>query len=195
MAGLLKLESGHLEIDSQSIKCIRKKTGLVLQSHGLFPWKSVWENVSLGLKVRNVDSHIMKQEVSLLLKELDIYGHKDKYIKELSGGERQRVAIARSLAIKPDLLLMDEPTSSLDAITKEDFQRLVLQLYKNHDLTMVFVTHDIEEAVFLGKKIIVMEDGEIKRELDNPLFGKERVRNDLSFYEMCLKVREILGET
>ncbi|WP_432664714.1 ABC transporter ATP-binding protein [Wukongibacter baidiensis] len=194
LAGLLELESGQIEIDRQGIKCIRKKIGLVLQSHGLFPWKTVRDNVSLGLKVRKVDSKIIKEEVSMLLKELNIYDHKDKYINELSGGQRQRVAIARSLAIKPELLLMDEPTSSLDAITKEDFQKLVLRLYKNHDLTMVFVTHDIEEAVFLGQKIIVMEDGEIKRELDNPLFGNERIRNELDFYKMCLKVRETLGE-
>lgn len=195
LAGLLKPENGQVEIDGKINEDIRKETGVILQNHGLFPWKTVWENVSLGLKVRDINPNTIKKEVSTVLKELNIYDKKDRYPNELSGGQKQRVAIARSIVTKPDLMLMDEPTSSLDAITKEYFQKQILKLYKTYDLTMVFVTHDIEEAVFLGQKIIIMKDGEIKKEIQNDLFGNEKIRNEITFYEMCLRVRDILGES
>lgn len=195
LAGLLKPENGQVEIDGKINEDIRKETGVILQNHGLFPWKTVWENVSVGLKVRDINHNTIKKEVSAVLKELNIYDKRDRYPNELSGGQKQRVAIARSIVTKPDLMLMDEPTSSLDAITKEDFQKQILKLYKTHDLTMVFVTHDIEEAVFLGQKIIIMKDGEIKKEIQNDLFGNEKIRNEITFYEMCLRVRDIMGES
>ncbi len=195
LAGLLQPENGQVEIDNKLITGIRKETGVILQNHGLFPWKTVWQNVSLGLKIRRKKPNFIKKEVATILKKLDIFEQKDKYLNQLSGGQKQRVAIARSIAIKPDLLLMDEPTSSLDAITKEDFQKKILKLYKNQDLTMVFVTHDIEEAVFLGQKIIIMEAGKIKREISNDLFGNESIKKEIDFYKICLEVRDILGES
>jgi NitT/TauT family transport system ATP-binding protein len=194
LAGLIVISGGTIEIEGEKVRSTRKDTGLILQNHGLFPWKNVWENASLGLKIRKEEKETMTENVESLLKKLGIYQYKDRYIHEISGGQKQRVSIVRSLATKPDLLLMDEPTASLDAISKEDFQSLILDIYKSYDLTVVFVTHDIEEAVYLGEKIVVMEDGGIKEIVDNTLFNKSISRSDINFYKMCLKVREALGE-
>lgn len=194
LAGLLKPSSGLIEINGKPLKELRKQTGVILQEPGLFPWKNVWENVSLGLYVRNIDSEEIIKRVEEELKDLGLLNQKNKYPFELSGGQKQRVAIARAFVIHPDLLLMDEPTASLDMISKEVFQRQLLKQLKKHETTMMIVTHDIEEAVFLAEKIIVMEYGKVKHEIHNNLFGNEDIRNDLKFYEMCLRVRRILGE-
>ncbi|HRU42690.1 MAG TPA: ATP-binding cassette domain-containing protein, partial [Candidatus Diapherotrites archaeon] len=128
--------------------------------------------------------------VSNILAVLGIGHLSCKYPAELSGGEKQRVAIGRTLAMKPDLLLMDEPSSALDAITKEHIQDLILKLYKSAPLAMVIVTHSIEEAVFLGQKIIVMGKAKIKHVLENPYFGDEELRSRMEYYKICLEVRE-----
>lgn len=193
LAGLIKPIKGSITIDGKILNGIRRKTSVILQQNGLFPWKNVWENIALGLKVRGYEKEYIKKEVIKILNELGIYEHRYKWINEISGGQLKRVAIARALAIRPDLLLMDEPTSSLDAITKEEFQNNILQLYKIHDLTMVIVTHDIEEAVFLGNKIMIMENAKIKTIIDNPLFGQTDIKNNIKFYEICLSIRCLLG--
>lgn len=193
LAGLVTPKTGSLMIDNQSIKGIRKDTALILQDYGLFPWKTVWKNVSLGLQIRGMDKQQEKMLVGAILKELGIEQYKNKYPMELSGGQKQRVGIARTLALKPDLLLMDEPSSALDAISKEHLQNLILRLYKAHPMTIMLVTHSIEEAVFLGQKIIVMNAGRIKTILDNPYFGDENLRSKQDFYNECLKVRQCMN--
>jgi len=192
LAGIRQLSGGTIEINGQVLEGTRRETGIILQNHGLFLWKNVWENAAIGLKVRGIDEATIENDVTRLLEKLNIYEHRDKYIHQLSGGQQQRVAIVRALATKPDLLLMDEPTSSLDAIAKEEFQKLILNIYKTSELSLIVVTHDIEEAVFLGKKIIVMADGQIKGVIENTLFGNSNCRNELAFYKKCLRVREIL---
>ncbi|MDF2592950.1 MAG: transporter related [Clostridia bacterium] len=193
LAGLLAPMAGNVFVKEQPIQGIRKDTALILQDYGLFPWKTVWKNVSLGLQVRDMDKKQEKQIVGSILSELGIEQYKQKYPMELSGGQKQRVAIARALALKPDLLLMDEPSSALDAITKEHLQNLILKLYKAHPMTIILVTHSIEEAVFLGQKIVVMDEGKIKTILDNPHFGDENLRNKQDFYNVCLKVRQCMN--
>lgn len=193
LAGLLSPNAGVASINDQPIQGIRKDTALILQDYGLFPWKTVWKNVSLGLQVRGIDRKQEKQVVEDILRELGIEQYKHKYPMELSGGQKQRVAIARALALKPDLLLMDEPSSALDAITKEHLQNLILKLYKAHPMTIMLVTHSIEEAVFLGQKIIIMDEGKIKTILDNPYFGDENLRSKQDFYDVCLKVRQSMN--
>ncbi|OGO79493.1 MAG: hypothetical protein A2Y23_07250 [Clostridiales bacterium GWB2_37_7] len=180
-------------VKEEPIKGIRKDTALILQDYGLFPWKTVWQNVSLGLQVRGIDREQERQLVEDILKELGIEQCKHKYPMELSGGQKQRVGIARALALKPDLLLMDEPSSALDAITKEHLQNLILKIYKAHPMTIMMVTHSIEEAVFLGQKIIIMNEGRIRTILDNPYFGDEYLRNKQNFYNVCLKVRQAMN--
>ena len=190
MAGLIVPEGGSICINGEKLSGIRRGTGIILQDYGLFPWKSVWDNVALGLQVRGETKEKINENVNSILEVLGISTLSGKYPSELSGGQKQRVAIGRTLATKPDLLLMDEPSSALDAITKEHIQNLVLKLYKSDPVTMVIVTHSIEEAVFLGQKIIVMGKAKIKHVLENPYFGDEGLRSRMEYYSVCLEVRK-----
>ncbi|HNR04350.1 MAG TPA: ABC transporter ATP-binding protein [Bacillota bacterium] len=190
LAGLIRPEEGTIYIGGEELSGIRRSTGIILQDYGLFPWKNVWNNVALGLQVRGETKEKISETVSNILAVLGIGHLSCKYPAELSGGEKQRVAIGRTLAMKPDLLLMDEPSSALDAITKEHIQNLILKLYKSAPLTMVIVTHSIEEAVFLGQKIIVMGKAKIKHVLDNPYFGDEELRSRMEYCKICLEVRK-----
>lgn len=194
LAGLLSHETGEVSINGEPVCGIRKETALILQDYGLFPWKTVYQNVALGLRVRGVGKPQEKQAVDSILKELGIEQYKNKYPTELSGGQKQRVGIARALTLQPDLLLMDEPSSALDAITKEHLQNLILKLYKSHPMTVALVTHSIEEAVFLGQRIIIMDKGRIRTILDNPHFGDENLRNKREFYDVCLQVRSWMND-
>ena len=190
IAGLIKADKGIIKIDEKKLIDIRENTGVILQNYGLLPWKNVFENVALGLKIRNNEERIIRNKTKKILKELNIYNCKEKYPSELSGGQKQRVAIGRSLALKVDLLLLDEPSSSLDALSKEKLQDLILKIYKKNPLTFVIVTHNIEEAVFLGQKIVIMGRGKIKHVIDNPYFGDTNLRNKLEFYKVCMEVRK-----
>jgi NitT/TauT family transport system ATP-binding protein len=194
MGGLLKAGSGSVVISGEELKGVRKATGIILQNTGLLPWKTVWDNVSLGLKARGMDKSNSNEKVSAILDELNMTEHKDKFPEQLSGGQKQRVAIARTLVTEPDVLLLDEASSALDAITKEHIQNLILNLYKKKPMTMVLVTHSIEEAVFLGQKIVVMERSAIKHIIDNPYFGDENIRSKAEYYSICLQVRKWLYE-
>ena len=190
LAGLINPEEGTIYIGGEELSGIRRSTGIILQDYGLFPWKNVWNNVALGLQVRGETKEKISEIVSNILAVLGIGHLSCKYPAELSGGEKQRVAIGRTLAMKPDLLLMDEPSSALDAITKEHIQNLILKLYKSAPLAMVIVTHSIEEAVFLGQKIIVMGKAKIKHVQDNPYFGDEELRSRMEYCKICLEVRK-----
>ena len=182
-------------IDGKFEKLNTLKTSIVLQDFGLFPWKTVLENTTLPFKLQNnlkVDNLARANEV---LEKLGLDSHAHHYPNALSGGQKQRVAIARAWLSSPDLLLLDEPFSSLDAITRESLQEEVINLYNESNLTYVLVTHSIEEAVFMGKKIIILtKDGEFKAELDNQSFGLSDARQADSYFEMCNKVRNIMKE-
>lgn len=192
IAGLLIPSAGKVLINGEEVKATRRETGVILQNGGLLPWKTAWDNVSLGLKVRKLDRFTVNQRVSTTLGELGIMGHKNKYPEQLSGGQKQRVAIARALVLEPDLLLMDEASSSLDAINRELIQNLLLKLYKKNPITMVMVTHSIEEAVFLGQTIVIMKQAKIKHKINNPYFGDEDIRSKPDYYNICHEVRELL---
>lgn len=192
LAGLIKAKDGYIQIFNEEVNGIRTGTAIILQKDGLFPWKNVKDNVLLALINSDMDEAKKNKLLEELLSELNISDQKHKYLKELSGGQRQRVAIARALIQSPDLLLMDEPSGSLDMINKEAFQDSLHQLYQKHDMTSIIVTHDIEEAVFLGERIIVLEEGLVVAEIRNPLYGKDDVRNSIEFYELCLKVRQVI---
>lgn len=171
----------------------KPEIGLILQEYGLFPWKTVYDNVKLGLVVGKKKKTVKEDEILITLKQFDLLEHKDKYPSQLSGGQKQRVAIARTMILKPGLLLMDEPFSSLDAITREQLQNDLLNLYNTHSMTSVLVTHNIEEAVFMANKIWVMNTkGNIISTLNNQYFGDPEFRQKLDFYKVCLKIRSIL---
>ncbi len=156
IAGLLVPTEGSVSIDGKQLTAVRKETSVILQNAGLLPWKTAFENVALGLLPSGQSKACIIANTTAMMEELGILEHKDKYLSQLSGGQKQRTAIARALVREPDLLLMDEASSSLDAISREHLQNLVLRLYKKRPLTMVFVTHSIEEAVYLGQSIVVM---------------------------------------
>ncbi len=192
MAGLIVPFEGTVSINGEEIKKIRRETAVILQNGGLLPWKTAWDNVSLGLEARKLDKSTVNMRVTSILEELGILEHKNKYPSQLSGGQKQRTAIARALVLEPDLLLMDEASSALDAINREHIQNLILSLYKKKNVTMVMVTHSIEEAVFLGQSIVVMERAAIKHIIENPYFGDENIRFKQDYYNICSEVRKWL---
>jgi ABC-type nitrate/sulfonate/bicarbonate transport system ATPase subunit len=166
LAGLRFPAAGELRIDNKILTRPRPQSGLILQEYGLLPWATVEENVALGLRVRGFYGadgvHAPRGETPVdlnvipWLERLGLDKFSAKYPSQLSGGQRQRTAIARTLALRPDLLLMDEPFSSLDAITRADLQNLTLELCDEQDLTLIIVTHAIEEAVMMGRKILLL---------------------------------------
>lgn len=191
IAGFLKPDSGHVLIDGKQVTKPREQTAFLFQELGLFPWQTVFQAVAMPLKIHGNTSDIPARVLSLLA-ELHLDQHKDKYPHQLSGGERQRVALARTLVGNPDLLLMDEPTSALDAMTKEELQSLILRQTQARNTTLLFVTHDIEEAVLLGQTILVLnEDGPLSY-LENPCFGIQNPRESLAFYDETIQIRTLL---
>lgn len=195
LAGLVSINEGDIRIDGQSVReegC--KSVTLILQNLGLFPWKTVRDNVLMGLKKEKLSKEEKVKRVEELLNELDIYSIKDKYIDDISGGQKQRVAIGRALVSGEEVLLLDEATSALDSMTKEKIQDLLLEIHLKRNNTMVFVTHSIEEAVFLGEKIVVMEKGKIKEVISNPYFKDKELRKRKEFFDICMEVRRSLYE-
>lgn len=191
IAGFLKPDSGQVTIEGKQVTGPREQTAFLFQELGLFPWQTVFQAVAMPLKIHGNTSDIPARVLSLLA-ELHLDQHKDKYPHQLSGGERQRVALARTLIGNPDLLLMDEPTSALDAMTKEELQSLILRQTQARNTTLLFVTHDIEEAVLLGQTILVLnEDGTLSY-LENPCFGIQNPRESLAFYDEIIQIRTLL---
>ena len=135
--------------------------GFVYQDYALFPHLTVWENVAFGLEMRDIDTEIMRERVSSLLESMGILELKDRYPSTLSGGESQRVALARALVVEPDILLLDEPLSALDHMTRESLRGELKRLHKVHGTTTIHVTHDQTEALLLADRVAVIIDGEI----------------------------------
>lgn len=171
-----------------------RDVALILQEYGLLPWKTVEENVGLGLMIRKVPKKEIRLRTEEILSSLGLVTLSKRFPAQLSGGQRQRVAIARSLILGPELLLMDEPFSSLDALTREEMQDLVLKLWQESQLTILLITHNIEEAVFLGQKIFVMSQypGTIRQELNNSMAGDYSARGKVEFLELCASLRASL---
>jgi len=194
LSGLLKPQGGEVYIDGQPLTSRRNDTALILQDYGLLPWKTVEQNVALGLLIRGYSKSEAKKQVHEILTELTIDSLAKRFPAQLSGGQRQRVAIARSLALKPRLLLMDEPFSSLDALTRESLQTLLLNIWGKTKLSILLVTHNIEEAVFMGQRIFVMSKnpGTIVKTVDNPMAGDISYRGKKEFYDGCAYLRSLL---
>jgi len=191
IAGLINPTEGAVYVNQKRVVSPLRDTAVILQDFGLFPWKTVEQNIALGLKLRRENPANIKSIVDEVLDKLFLKPFKKHYPEQLSGGQRQRVAIGRALALSPSLLLMDEPFSSLDALTREVMQNELLQLCKRKSMTAMLVTHSIEEAVYLGEQIIIMSKspGRIVDIIHNPAQGN---RENESFYKTTAKVRHLL---
>ena len=200
LAGLRFPTTGQILIDGQPLERPRPHTGLILQEYGLLPWATVRENAELGLQIRTFygpdGKHAPRNDrpvgdVNPWLRRLGILSQADKYPGQVSGGQRQRTAIARTLALQPDLLLMDEPFSSLDAPTREGLQNLTLELVAEQKLTTVIVTHAIEEAAILGQKILLLGEPPniVTSVIDNPNYGESGFRESQQYLALCRDLR------
>jgi NitT/TauT family transport system ATP-binding protein len=192
-----------VRIDGVPITRPRPHTGLILQDYGLLPWATVYENARLGLNIRSFYGPDGKHappdfrpaaEVWPWLDRLGLAPFAGKYPSQISGGQRQRTAIARTLALQPDLILMDEPFSSLDAPTREGLQNLTLELMAERDLTLLIVTHAIEEAAFLGQKILLLGSPPNRRArlIVNPGAGQPGFRSAPAYFALIHELRASL---
>ncbi|MBM2713543.1 ABC transporter ATP-binding protein [Mesorhizobium caraganae] len=170
LAGHIKPAAGVLSVDGQPVKDPHPERGIVFQHHTLFPWKNARDNVAFGLKMRGVKRRQRRLEAEKMLDLVGLNGFAGRYPGQLSGGMQQRVEIARVLVNQPRLLLMDEPFGALDALTRLRMQELLLDIWEQFRKTILFVTHDIDEALLLADRIIVMQaqPGRIHEEISVP---------------------------
>jgi NitT/TauT family transport system ATP-binding protein len=210
LSGLINANSGELIIDGNKITRPRPETGFILQDHGLLPWKTVEGNIRLGFKIRKfygpdgrhsptgfkINKKMNTETVEYWLQRLSITELRNKYPSQISGGQKQRTAIARTMVLGPDLILMDEPFSSLDIKKRDDLQNLILEIDRESKLSRITVTHNLEEAVYLGKKIIVLKKaGEEALIFDNPGAGSTDYKSSSDFknlYSELHKQMELL---
>lgn len=170
IAGLINPDSGDIIFNDKSVLNIptgKREAVIVFQDYLLFPHMSVYENIEFGLKMKNINKKTRKDKVNELIKLVKLNGYENKYPSELSGGQKQRVAIARTLAINPKVLLLDEPFSNLDINLRNEMREFVLNLQKKLYITTILVTHDKEEALIMSDKIAVMVEGKIEQ-FDKP---------------------------
>ena len=195
LACLQTVTSGSVQYQGAAHTKPHGEISVILQEYGLFPWKTVEQNVGLPLELQKVPKKEIKTRVNKMLAQLKLSEHGKKFPSQLSGGQRQRVAIARALIAQPKVLLMDEPFSALDALTRETMQNIVLELCERQNLTLVMVTHNIEEAIFLGQKIAVFSDhsGRISHIADNGHSGEVSYRGTEEFYRHCSLLRSWIG--
>ena len=155
IAGLDEPQSGKLLLDGREIRGTSPNRGYVVQQGGLFPWLTVWDNIAYGLKVRGLYGR-RKADVAKYIALIGLDGFEKSYPHQISGGMAQRVAIARALINEPELLLLDEPMGALDSFTRADIQDKLLDLRRASGATMVLVTHDVDEAIYLSDRIVIM---------------------------------------
>lgn len=194
IAGIIKSYKGSITFDGVDSREGTIVCGYMPQNFGLLAWKTVKENILLTQKINPTLVDIDSQEVRGIIAELELSDLLHRYPSELSGGQRQRVALARIFISKPDILLLDEPFSSLDAFTAENSRNLFLTLWKKRKITTILTTHNLQEAVQLGKNIMIMSKLPARKLhfLHNPLFEKGADRSEESFLKYGLEIKKIL---
>ncbi|MDO5047809.1 MAG: ABC transporter ATP-binding protein [Anaerococcus sp.] len=188
IAGLDTPTSGTIYLDGKPIEGTGVERGVVFQQYALFPWRTVLQNVLFGLEIQNVNKEEAEARARKYIKSVGLEGFEDAYPKELSGGMKQRVAIARAYAVDPEVLLMDEPFGALDAQTRVQLQQELLQTWENEKKTCFFITHDVEEAVILSQRVVIMSarPGRIKRivDIDIPYPRTQDIKTSPRFVEL-----------
>jgi NitT/TauT family transport system ATP-binding protein len=203
LTGLRFPIKGELFIDGKVLTRPRPQTGLIIQDYGLLPWATVIQNVAIGSQIRGFygpdgthapQEHQGDPKIEFWINRLNLSHIAEKYPSQISGGQRQRTAIARTLVLQPDLLVMDEPFSSLDAPTRESLQNLILELQVEHNLTLVIVTHTIEEAAIMGKKILLLNNPPNRNPeiIDNPGIINPQYRQSSVYIQLCRYIRSRL---
>lgn len=165
--GLTNISSGEVKIDGRSVTSPGPERGFVFQNDSLFPWRTVRDNVIFGLEMQGKKRADAVRDSQEMIKLVGLSGFGDHYPHELSGGMRQRVNLARALAVDPDVLMMDEPFAALDAQTREIMQRELLKIWEQRKKTVIFITHQIDEAVYLADRVLVFtaRPGRIKADI------------------------------
>ena len=198
LAGLDFPTEGDIVIKDRRVEGPAPDRGMVFQTYTLFPWLSVKDNIAYGLREQGADQDTIEKTVRKYLALMRLDAFADAYPKELSGGMKQRVAIARALATKPELLLMDEPFGALDPITKSEMQQLIREIWQKERPTIAFVTHDIEEAVFLSTKIYVMSahPGRVKECIPVylPYQRTQELKEREDFVALRMKINDMLDQ-
>ncbi|MET3131557.1 NitT/TauT family transport system ATP-binding protein [Oxalobacteraceae bacterium GrIS 1.11] len=191
IAGFARPTSGQILVDGRPVTGPGPERGMVFQEYALFPWMTIERNIAFGLEIAGRPAPAIKERVDLLLKMLGLQEFRARFPKDLSGGMRQRVAIARVLALDSPIMLMDEPFGALDALTRRNLQDELLKIWKSFGTTIVFVTHSIEESIYLADRTIVMtyRPGSVKREVTIDL-ARPREPSDPEFN----RYQRLLGE-
>ncbi|MNI40417.1 Bicarbonate transport ATP-binding protein CmpD [compost metagenome] len=202
IAGLVKTYHGEIRYNDKALhEQDQVLIGLVPQNYGLLPWKTVESNIRMAMRISNSGTLTKQEQEQRIIDWLEFMGIANlahRYPLSLSGGQQQRVAIARAFAISPQIMLLDEPFSALDAITREEIQRIFLENWNSHPTTTLFVTHDVEEAILLGEKIIMMTTDQAAPfiVMDNPLFSikLEETRDSEQFFQLSKEIRKVMQE-
>ena len=196
LAGLSQPDEGTCTIDGNPITGPGLDRGVVFQQYALLPWRTALHNVTFMLEAKEFDKNLQEEHAKKYLSLVGLSGFEDRYPHELSGGMKQRVAIARALAIEPEVLLMDEPFAAVDAQSREFLQTDLLKIAYTTHKTVVFITHSIDEAVFLADRVAVMtaRPGVIKEIVDVPIPREKRLTEDVKFTPEFVNVRRELWE-
>lgn len=193
IAGLIEPFSGRVRIDDKPLNCQGGDIGFVFQEGGLFPWRTVEENVTFGLEILGIDRAKRRDTANQYLDLVGLNDFNDHYPEQLSGGMKKRAALARALAYKPRLLLLDEPFTFLDELSQRNLQKEILRIWETEKITVVFVTNNAEEAVYLSDEILVFSTGpaQLREKIENSL-PRPRDRGENKFLETRKKILHLL---
>ncbi|TFG12275.1 ABC transporter ATP-binding protein [Candidatus Thorarchaeota archaeon] len=193
IAGLLEADEGEITIDGMVVKRGKSDVGYIFQQESLFPWLTVRQNIEFGLKIKGVAKNQIEDRLEHILRLVDLHEYQNNLPHEISGGQARRAEMARSLVTSPEILISDEALSNLDAQTRNHLQDEILRIWENTGSTILFVTHNVDEAVYTADRILVMSNipAKIIAEFDVNL-QRPRERTDSEFIEYRRKILEIL---
>ncbi|MGF7145598.1 NitT/TauT family transport system ATP-binding protein [Anaerotaenia torta] len=196
VAGLLEATVGTILLDGQKVNGASRDIGVVFQDPSLFPWRVVQKNIAFGMEIANVPKEQQKDRLRKYINMVNLNGFEHKYPSQLSGGMRQRVGIARTLAMEPKVMLMDEPFSAVDHLTRCTLQEELIQIWEKERKTIFFVTHDINEAVFLANRVVLLSTrpGRIQKIYDIP-YPQRRNRNDKALFDIAAQIMMDINNT